>query len=292
MGDHSPSPLGPGDLLGPALDLELPLAVQVHEPGRLLARQRERVGGGGERHQRGARRQLVEAGELGIFPALGPARNNSGRTTALSIRGVTDDVKVKEYSHAVKDGKHVWTVLLATDHTGTVRLAVDFEQRLSEADAANLTLPIIRAANVAYQTQMVSVEGDPAVDVDLQTTMRRVDVGELAEAEQMPGRRLLGAFASTADDNTIQVNITRRDLRPLPAAIVQRAELVTLVSTAGVSQSAARYLLQTKLPYLAIRFPPDAEPLVRIAQRHAGQTAAPRRPDRAESANGADGQSG
>ena len=88
--------------------------------------------------------------------------------------------------------------------------------------------------------------------------MRRVDVGELAEAEQTPGRRLLGAFASTADDNTIQVKIARRDLRPLPAAIVQRAELVTLVSTAGVSQSAARYLLQTKLPFLAIRFPPGA----------------------------------
>ena len=44
----------------------------------------------------------------------------------------------------------------------------------------------------------------------------------------------------------------------MPAAIVQRAELVTLVSTAGVSQSAARYLLQTKLPFLAIRFPPGA----------------------------------
>ena len=34
---------------------------------------------------------------------------------------------------------------------------------------------------------------------------------------------------------------------------------MTLVSTSGVSQSAARYLLQTKLPFLAIRFPADAE---------------------------------
>ena len=94
------------------------------------------------------------------------------------------------------------------------------------------------------------------------TTMRRVDVGELAEAEYTPGlegRQLLGAFASTADDSTIAAAIARRDLRPLPAAIVQRAELVTLVSKAGVSQSAARYLLQTKLPFLAVRFPADAE---------------------------------
>ncbi len=102
--------------------------------------------------------------------------------TALSIRGL-DNVNLKEYSHTTRNDKHVWTALLATAQTGTVRLAVDFEQRISEADASNLTLPIIRAANVAYQTQMVSVEGDPALDIDMQTTMRRVDVGELAEAE-------------------------------------------------------------------------------------------------------------
>ncbi len=179
---------------------------------------------------------------------------------ALSIRGVTDDVQVKEYAQTTAGDQRMWTALLAQAHIGTVRLAVDFEQRLSQAEMAQpVTLPLARAADVAYQTQMVSVEGDPALDVGLETKMRPVDVGEFAEAQQMPGRRLLGAFASTTDDSRIDLIIARRALSPLPATIVQRAELVTLVSTAGASQSAARYLLETKIPYLAIQLPAGAE---------------------------------
>lgn len=66
------------------------------------------------------------------------------------------------------------------------------------------------------------MEGDPVLDIALETSMRRIDVGELAEADYVPGPRLLGAYASTADTATLQVDIARRDLRPLPAAIVKR----------------------------------------------------------------------
>ncbi|MHB8953982.1 MAG: hypothetical protein ACYC4U_13515 [Pirellulaceae bacterium] len=180
----------------------------------------------------------------------------------LSLRGL-NGIQLKESSQVTQEGKRTWTALLASDQTGTVALAIDFEQRIDDSDTGRITLPVIRAANVAYQTQMVAVEsGDPTLDVALETTMRSIDVGELAEAQYTPGqsgRQLLGAFASTADDTSIEATIARRELRPLPAAIVERAEIVTLVSTAGVSQSAARYLLQTKLPFLAIRFPPTAE---------------------------------
>ena len=34
---------------------------------------------------------------------------------------------------------------------------------------------------------------------------------------------------------------------------------MTLVASSGVSQSSARYLLQTKVPYLAIELPADTE---------------------------------
>ena len=178
--------------------------------------------------------------------------------TAVLIRGL-DDVRLKEYSHATRDGKHVWTVVLAQSHLGSVRLAVDFEQRLDTAALKDEPLPLIRVAGVAYQTQMVAVEGDPVLDVNLKTTMRRVDIGELVEAEYPPGPHLLGAFASTTDGDTLAIDVARRDLRPLPAAIVKRAQLVTLVSTSGVSQTAARYLLRTKVPFLAIRFAADEE---------------------------------
>ncbi len=70
---------------------------------------------------------------------------------------------------------------------------------------------------------------------------------------------MLGAFASTADDDQVSVRIARRALRPLPAAIVKRAELVTSVSTSGISQSSARYLLQTKVPFLALELPPGTQ---------------------------------
>ncbi len=178
--------------------------------------------------------------------------------TTLSIRGL-DNVQLKEYSHVTQDGKNLWTVLLAKAEIGTVRLAVDFEQRLADPEPQDLVLPVVRAAGVAYQTQMVAIEGDPALDIDIQTAMRRVDIGELVEAQYTPGRRLLGSFASTADSEDVQIDVTRRALRPLPAAIVKRAELVTLISADGLSQSSARYLLQTKVPFLAIQLPADTE---------------------------------
>ena len=142
--------------------------------------------------------------------------------TAISIRGL-DGVKLKEYSHVPQDGKNLWTILLAKAEIGSVRIAVDFEQPLSDVEPKDLALPIVRATDVAYQTQMVAVEGDPVLDIALETSMRRIDVGELAEADYAPGPRLLGAYASTADTATLQVDIARRDLRPLPAAIVKRA---------------------------------------------------------------------
>ena len=40
---------------------------------------------------------------------------------------------------------------------------------------------------------------------------------------------------------------------------VERAELVTLVSQAGESQSAARYLLRTKALFLEVQLPPDSK---------------------------------
>ncbi len=178
--------------------------------------------------------------------------------TALSIRGL-DQVQLKEFSQVTKDGRNHWTVLLAKPQLGTVRLAIDYEQPLDATEPDELELPIARTAKVAYQTQMVSVEGDPTLDIAVHTDMRPVDVGELAEADYTPGARLLGAFASTAEDEGVRIDVSRRQLIPLPAAIVKRAELVTMVASRGVSQSSARYLLQTKVPYLALELPKDTE---------------------------------
>lgn len=178
--------------------------------------------------------------------------------TALRIHGL-DGVQLKEYSHVNEDGENRWTVLLAKPRMEQVRLAIDYQQRLDDAEPADFPLPLVRTVGVSYQTQMAAIEGDPSLDIAVRTDMRRVDVGELAEADYTPGSRLLGAYASTADDEGIQIDVTRRELKPLPAALVRRAELVTLVASSGVSQSSARYILQTKVPYLALELPPDTE---------------------------------
>ncbi|MFO7906615.1 MAG: hypothetical protein R6U98_28420 [Pirellulaceae bacterium] len=178
--------------------------------------------------------------------------------TSLSIHGL-DGLQLKEYSHATREGRHHWTVRPAKPLKGMVHLGIDYVQRLDDPEPDELALPLVRAAKVAYQTQMVSIEGNPALDVDLRTNMRPVDVGELVEADYAPGARLLGTFASTTGDETVRVGITRRELRPLPSAIVKRAELVTLLANSGISQSSARYLLRTKVPYLALELPRETE---------------------------------
>ncbi len=65
--------------------------------------------------------------------------------TALAIRGL-DNVKLKEYAHVTQEGYNLWTVRLAKAETDSVRLAIDFEQRLPDTDPKTLLLPRVRAA--------------------------------------------------------------------------------------------------------------------------------------------------
>jgi hypothetical protein len=178
--------------------------------------------------------------------------------TTLSVRGL-DGLKLKETAHTTAAGERRWEVLLAKAQQGTARIAIDFEQQLDDDQAKELVLPLIRAADVDYQTQMAAVEGDSSLSIKITTAMRPVDIGELAEADYTPGRRLLGAYASTADGDQVQISTVPRDVAALPSAIVQRAELVTLLSARGESQSAARYLLRTKVPFVAVELPPGAQ---------------------------------
>ena len=64
---------------------------------------------------------------------------------ALAIRGL-DGVELKEFTQSTDEDQRNWTILLATPQLGTIRLAVDFEQRLGEEDLDDLSLPVIRRA--------------------------------------------------------------------------------------------------------------------------------------------------
>ncbi|MGB6045384.1 MAG: hypothetical protein WBF93_19665, partial [Pirellulales bacterium] len=152
-----------------------------------------------------------------------------------------------------------WTVLLAQRRRGRIRLGVDFQQRLVTQEPKDLSLPLIAADNVAFQSGHVAVEGSPELDVQIATTARPVDVGELSDADYLPGRRLLGAHAYAGSQTDIKINVFRHPGYALPSAIVERAEMVTAISASGVSQTVARYDLKTKASYIEIELPQDAK---------------------------------
>lgn len=175
----------------------------------------------------------------------------------LSIRGL-DSVQVKETSSEVVDGNRRWTALLANATRGQVRLVVDFEQPLPDDEPQDFVLPLVRAVDVVYQSAIVAVEGNPEFDIQIETAGRKIDVGELVDAEYQVGRRLLGAFGFI-NAPAVTLDVFRRPGYGLPAALTERAELVTLVSANGRSQTSARYLLRTKAAFLQVSLPTDAE---------------------------------
>ena len=176
----------------------------------------------------------------------------------ISLRGL-DGVVVKESASRMIDGQRRWTAQLADRARGPLRLAVDLQYALDEVEGEVVSLPVVRAADVAYQSGIVAVEGSSELDVQLIEHPRRVDVGELVDAQYQPGRRLLGAFEFIGDAPVVRARATRHPSYELPSAIIQRAELATLVSANGIAQTAARFLLRTRASLLEVQLPTGAE---------------------------------
>ena len=181
----------------------------------------------------------------------------AGTPSEVAITG-HDGVAIKGFESRMVGEQRRWIVDLQQARLGTARLAVDFRQPRDEQPGLK-TLPLVRAAEVAYQSGVVAVEGSAELDVELVEHPRKIDVGELVDAHYQPGRRLLGVYGFPGDVGAVKVNIRRAARYTLPAAIVQRAELVTLVSSSGVSQTAARFELRTKALFLEVQLPAGAD---------------------------------
>jgi autotransporter-associated beta strand protein len=183
---------------------------------------------------------------------------------ALEIRGLVG-LKLKQFANEpAGGGLRRWNVLLEDAHVGPIRLAVDFQQPLAGRQPKNLPLPIVRADGVAYQSGLLAVEGSPELDVQLSMAgVRRVDVGELADAEYQPGRRLLGAFGFVGDGARIaaevKISVARHPGYPLYGAIVEQALLQTLLSAEGLSLTNAVFTLRAEAVVLEVRLPPQSQ---------------------------------
>jgi hypothetical protein len=176
--------------------------------------------------------------------------------TSISIQG--GNCRLKDFRSEVTDSARQWIVQLSEQRTGSVQILVDFQQPLDAAQLATLELTPVVVDDVQFQTAMVAVEGSSELDVDIQTAGRAIDIGELSAAAYTPGRFLLGAYSWPAANGTLTVSSSRRAVFALPAAIVQRAELVTSISANGKSQTAARFQLVTDQPFLRVQLPANS----------------------------------
>ena len=147
--------------------------------------------------------------------------------------------------------------MLAERRRGRIRLAVDFQQPLPSPEPKGVFgLPIAAAEGVAYQSGLVGVEGCAELEVRVDTSARPVDVGELADADYEPGRRLLGAFGFAGDPPAVKIDVFRRPGYGLYPAIVEQCVLDTNVSPDGQSQTQAQFKLRTKSLFLQVKLPP------------------------------------
>ena len=197
---------------------------------------------------------------------------------SISITAL-DGVKLKEFTSETIGGRRRWNVSLAEAQRDRVRLAVDFQQPLPgtgpffggktratrQTSAENMDLspsvplPLVTAEGVAYQSGLVAIEGCAELDVRVDTSARPVDVGELADAEYQPGRRLLGAYGFVGDPAAVTLDVLRHPGYDICAAIVQRCDLDTNLSPDGQSQTQARFKLRTKAVFLQVKLPEGAE---------------------------------
>ena len=212
-----------------------------------------------------------------------------GTPKEVTITGI-DATVVKETTLTTEGGRNRWVVQLAERQRGDVRLSVQFTKSYDKPEPKGLSLPLLRAEGVEHQLVLVGVEGSPELDIQVTAHPRAVDVGELYGASQyIPSPRIVGAFGYVGGKEEVKVDVLRRTQYALPAALIERAELVTRIGKSGKSQSVARYAFKTKATLLEIRLPAgstlwsvylDGKPTKPQRETAAGAGDAPVVPDR------------
>jgi hypothetical protein len=183
------------------------------------------------------------------LPATTPA--------AVSIRGL-DGLQLKEFGSTEKQTEREWRVALVERRQGALRLAVDYELPLS-GDGAEVSLPIVRVGASVHQSGVLAVEGGADWNVVVAQHPKQVDVGELAGADDRPGRHLIGAFAFAGEIPPLAVKLDRPPEHGLPPALVARAAYTTLISAQGLSQTAVDLTIRAKVSFLEVTLPDGAD---------------------------------
>ncbi len=179
-----------------------------------------------------------------------------GVPAEVALRGL-DNVQVKDSTRATVNNRHQWEAILDQRTEGNIRLAVEFEMRLDEADLKNFALPLVRAEGVDYQRSYVAVEGHPELEVEIPQHPRKIDEGELYASDFRIGSRLVGTFGF-AGEGEVRVNADRQKVHVLPAALVKQVRFRTQVSPSGLSQTESVYAIRSKAAFVEIELPAGA----------------------------------
>ena len=176
--------------------------------------------------------------------------------SSISIK-TADNRPIKDSSQREMDGKRRWTVQLASPAKGNVHFLVDYE--IPRADESEIQLQPVVVPQVQLQNSFVVVEGNNELDTEIENPARVIDLGELSLAKYSTSRQVVGAFAWPDNTTPVSLKLVRRDFFPLPSAIVQQADLVSVISTDGKLQTAARFAIATKqLPFLEVELPENS----------------------------------
>ncbi len=177
--------------------------------------------------------------------------------TALRVVGL-GATAVKEYHHEVTEAGNLWSVLLAAETRGEVQLRISFELPSPRGAVESLTLPVIEASSVRYQSGVVAVGGESELNVEMVEHPRRVDEGEMSHVGLGGVDRLTGVFSFTGSPPPVTVRVTRPALAELPPAIVQHATVAAVLGENGLQHCALEARLRSKLSFLHLQLPPDA----------------------------------
>ncbi len=172
----------------------------------------------------------------------------------ISITGPSDH-PIKETSSQIVDGYRIWKVRLAAPVSGVVRLSIDFQENTPPTSEKEWNGVTSVALDVAYQSGLIAIEADNELEVIVGDHPREADIGQLIDAEYQVGKRLIGVYGYIEDDRKLSAQVTQRSGYSLPTTIVERAELVTHISSNGKLQTIARYRLISKGDYISASLP-------------------------------------
>jgi hypothetical protein len=171
----------------------------------------------------------------------------------------TQGAVIRGYTSQVVEGRRIWDVKLQGKVTKPFRLTAEYRLPLTTDE---LLVPIARVENALFQSGLVALDRDESLDVVIKTNLRRADVGELIDSESKLGANFLGVFGYArfeSEEPTIGITCQERELKALPATIVEKLAVRTWLSNQKWCFHQADLQLKTAVNRIAFLIPEGAE---------------------------------